>query len=214
MNGDHDNESSQRMDRDPRPQTDLRRAHPLALALIDRLRAQEHARVLDFGRGSGRNTAALESAGLDVRSVADVDLQSFTAASEFDGAISTHALLHGTPQTVSRMLRTIADALKTGAPLYATFASAADARYGKGTRIDDDTFAPDDGDEQGVAHIYFTEHTLRAMLERNFGIDALQERSVDDIVGRWAHSNRPHGAVHWFVQARRLSLCHPEPVEG
>ncbi|HKU68738.1 MAG TPA: hypothetical protein VJP85_13250 [Candidatus Baltobacteraceae bacterium] len=184
-------------------ETNLRRAHPLALALARRLHAQPHARVLDFGSGSGRNTAALEAAGFTVRSVPDAQVQTFRANREFDAAVGTHALLHGTPAAVSQMLRAIANALKAGAPLYVTFASVSDARYGKGTRIGDDTFAPDEGDERGVAHVYFRERGLRDILERDFVVESLDERNVDEIAGRWAHAQQPRGSVHWFVQARR-----------
>lgn len=183
--------------------TNLRRAHPLALALIERLRSQPHARVLDFGSGSGRNTAALQSAGFDVLAIPDAQVETFSVEPGFDGAISTHALLHGTPRAVRGMLHAIADVLQAGAPLYATFASKADSRYGRGTRVDEDTFAPDAGDEQGVAHAYFDERGLREMLGNEFVVESLQEHNVDDVAGRWAHAEKPQGSVHWFVRARR-----------
>jgi hypothetical protein len=183
--------------------TNLRRAHPLALALIERLRLQPHARVLDFGSGSGRNSAALQSAGFTVLAVPDALVETFCAERGFAGAISTHALLHGTPASVRDMLRAISDVLLAGAPLYATFASKADTRYGKGTHVDDDTFAPNEGDERGVAHVYFDERGLREMLDRRFVVESLQEHDVDEIAGRWAHAEKPRGSVHWFVHARR-----------
>lgn len=101
------------------------------------------------------------------------------------------------------MLHAVADVLQTGAPLYATFASKADARYGRGTRVDEDAFAPDEGDEQGVAHAYFDERALREMLEHEFIVESLEEHNVDDVAGRWAHAEKPQGSVHWFVRARR-----------
>jgi hypothetical protein len=183
--------------------SNLRRAHPLALELIDRLRSQPHARVIDFGSGSGRNTAALESAGFTVLAVTDPQVETFSAETRFDGAISTHALLHGTPARVRAMLRAIAGVLRTGAPLYATFASKADSRYGKGTHVDEDTYAPDEGDERGVAHVYFDERGLRGMLDREFIVESLREHGVDDVAGRWAHAEKPQGSVHWFAHARR-----------
>jgi SAM-dependent methyltransferase len=182
-------------------ETNLRRAHPLAIALVERLRTRTHARILDVGSGSGRNTDALKAAGFAVHSVPDAQLATFSVPPDFDAAISTHALLHGTAVTVAELLARIAHALKAGAPFYATFASTRDARYGKGTRIDDETFAPREGDEKGVAHVYFNERRLRDLLAPHFTIESLEERNVDEIVGRWAHAEKPRGSVHWFVHA-------------
>lgn len=178
-------------------------AHPLAVALIERLRSCPSARVLEIGSGSGRNTAALIDAGFSVEAVPDRSAGEFSAAYGFDAALSTHGLLHGAPPAIAHVLDLIASALKPNAPLYATFGSTADARYGKGTRLDEDTFAPDEGDEIGVAHAFFGGRKLREMLERGFTIESMEERAVDEIVGAWAHAERPQGSVHWIVRAAR-----------
>lgn len=158
---------------------------------------------MELGAGSGRNTAALAHAGHTVCAVPDDRANDFEADGPFDAAVSTHALLHGTPHTITNALKKLAGLLRPGAPLYATFGSKSDARYGKGTRIDDRTFAPDSGDERGVAHAYFDENELRAVLERWFTVESIEEHRVDDVVGRWAHAERPQGSVHWFVRATR-----------
>lgn len=162
-----------------------------------------NARILDFGCGSGRNTRAFREAGYDVDAIADAEMAAFTPQSRYDAALSTHALLHGTPQTIRASLTSLGTALRPGAPLYATFASKRDARYGKGVQLDANTFAPKCGDEAGVAHSYFDEAQLREMLSEQFVIEALEETSVDEIVGSWAHAQRPIGSVHWFVRAVR-----------
>lgn len=133
----------------------------------------------------------------------DAHVQTFSSEPGFDAAITTHALQHGTPAIAARLVDVIATLLNAGGPLYATFGSTNDARYGKGTHIDADTFAPELGDEEGVAHVYFTEDRLRELLDPYFIIESLEEHSVDEIVGRWAHAQQPQGSVHWFVQARR-----------
>ena len=184
--------------------SNLRRPHPLAVALIERLQTQPGAAVIDFGAGSGRNTSALQAAGFNVCGVRDSETATFTPAHEFDAAVSTHALLHGTNSTVVSMLQSLANGLKPHAPFYATFASKHDSRYGQGTRIERGVFAPDTGDEAGVAHVYFDEAGLRGVLGPYFVIEALEERNVDAVVGRWAHEQRPDGSVHWFVYARRV----------
>jgi Methyltransferase domain len=182
--------------------------HPLAATLIERLQSRARGSVLDFAAGSGRNTRALRAAGFVVVAIDDV-----AAASEspfagvhdrFDAALSTHGLLHGTLASVASRLDAIGGRLVPCGLLYATFGSIDDARFGHGKRFDDATFAPDDGDEAGVAHVYFDRDRLVGLLKPHFEIESLDEHRVDDIVGTWAHAQRPlRGAAHWFVTARK-----------
>jgi len=178
------------------PELAPRPPHPLALALIERLRGRPGARVLEVGAGSGRNTRALRAAGFEVCAL---PVQRPCAA-----CLTTHALLHGTPASLAVQLDDIAAALELSAPLFATFASVRDARYGTGSALEPYVFAPDDGDEVGVAHVYFDEGRLRALLSPRFTIESMREVPVDDVAGTWAHERRPlRGAVHWFVVAMR-----------
>lgn len=168
--------------------------HPLALALIERLRVLPGARIREIGSGSGRNRDALLAAGLRVND-----------SERYDAALSTHGLLHGRPGDVADALAEVAATLESGAPFFATFGSRRDARFGKGRKIDANSYAPESGDEANVTHCYFDEAELRALLEPHFAIESLQETQVDEIAGTWAHPTAPlHGAVHWF--ARAISL--------
>jgi hypothetical protein len=176
------------------PEAVHRPPHPLALELIERLRARPGAQVLEIGAGSGRNTRALEAAGLRVCSL--------PADGPCAAALTTHALLHGTPSSLERALAMIADALEPGAQLFATFGSTGDARYGSGTEVESHVYAAQDGDERGVAHAYFDAARLRQLLAPHFAIDSMHEVKVDEIAGKWAHPTAPLlGAVHWFVVA-------------
>ncbi len=145
---------------------------------------------------------ALEAAGFEVHSIADG--AHITPRDEYyDGALSTHALLHGTPATVAAGLDAIARAVKRNAPLHATFASTRDARFGKGLRISKHVYATETGDEANVPHVYFTDAELRSLLEPRFSVESIQETAADEIIGRWAHGQPLHGVVHWFVRAIR-----------
>jgi hypothetical protein len=158
------------------------------------LRDRPGARVLEIGSGSGRNTRALHNAGFVVRSL-DEHPHALCAA-----ALSTHALLHGTPHSVATTLDRIADRLESRAPLFATFGSVRDARYGEGTRVEEFVYAPLLGDERGIAHVFFDERRLHALLCDRWEIELLEERNVDGIAGSWAHTGRPlQDAVHWFA---------------
>ena len=190
---------------DHSPQESNLRPHPLAAALIERLRSSPHARVLQIGIGSGRNRAALLACEFEVHSA---DEPPASALSSFDAALSTHTLLHGTRDRIAALVAAIAADLKVDAPCYATFGSKRDARCGKGSRLAPDTYAPDTGDEAGVPHTYFNEADLRELLEPHFIIESLEECHVDEIVGRWAHATQPEGSVHFFLVARNRGI-HP-----
>ncbi len=197
---------SERMSNDSPQAANLRRAHPLALALIERI-GTRGALVLDFGTGRGRNAAALRDAGLTVHAIDDADVQTaMLPPATYNAALGTHALLHGTPSIVARMLAGIARALRPDAPFYCTFASKRDSRYGNGIRLDEDTYAPQEGDEASVAHVYFDGTGLREALQGQFAIESLSETNAQTIVGSWAHAVPPEGTVHWFVRARKRAL--------
>ena len=199
----------------------FREAHPLARELIERI--DRGLDVLEIGPGSGRNFAML---------IAKADVTAFEsdekraaalraafpdharrilngsyarmpfADRSFSAVLSTHALLHGEPHDIEMALKEIARVSRHGARLFATFGSQRDARFGKGTRLGPQCFAPTAGDETGVAHTYFGEAKLRSLLS-DFKIERLDEVQVDAIAGTWAHAQKPlRDAVHWFVVAR------------
>ncbi|MBV9262690.1 MAG: methyltransferase domain-containing protein [Candidatus Eremiobacteraeota bacterium] len=183
-------------------------AHPLARALIERLRPERGARILEIGTGSGRNLRALQAAGLSVTSIDDARAacrDGIDAAGDgFTAGLSTHALLHGDSNSLTVTMHSIALALRSGGYLYASFGSSRDPRFGRGDRIDEFTFAPTEGDERGVSHVYYDEQRLRALLEPYFEVESLEEHAVDRIAGSWAHREEPlSGAIHWFAVARR-----------
>jgi SAM-dependent methyltransferase len=179
--------------------------HPLALALIQRLGGSGSS-VLDFACASGRNSAALRRAGLRVVMVEDASAASAAPfaglCGPFAAGLSTHGLLHGRAATIAENLRGIAALLAPGGLLYATFGSVRDARFGQGVRIDASTYAPEGGDERGVAHAFFDRDALETLLAAHFTLASLEERAVDEVAGSWAHHQRPlAGAVHWFAVA-------------
>jgi Methyltransferase domain len=181
--------------------------HPLAERLIERLQSGRNIRVLDFATGTGRNAEALRRAGFAVVVLSDEAAASDDAIENsshgFDAVLSTHGLLHGTAASVAARVRSIAECITAGGWLFATFGSTSDSRYGRGERIDDSSFAPAEGDEEGVAHAYFDRPSLRALLEPLLEIESLEEQGVDEVVGSWAHPQKPTGTAHWFAVARK-----------
>lgn len=177
------------------------RPHPLAAALRQRL--PPGARVLELGSGRGRNAAALREAGLHVHAISDEQTLSFTALHErFDGALSTHGFLHGRAEQIVTLLGNVAASLEPGAPLYATFGSTRDARFGRGIEIGKNAYAAKTGPERGVPHAFFDRAALTKLLRPEFAIESLTEQDVDGVVDPAAHV-AASGMVHWFVRAVR-----------
>jgi hypothetical protein len=170
--------------------------HPLAVRLAAVL--PHGARVL----GRGRSLPPLRDAGFALTIVAAGDEELHDANGPFDGALSTHALLHGTPAAVAQRVAAFAARLAPRGLLHATFGSFADTRY-PGVVYADGSWAPAAGSEQGVVHASFDAAGLRALL-RGFDIERGEEVAVAEIVGKWAHgADDAAPSVHWFVEARR-----------
>jgi hypothetical protein len=184
----------------PHDERDIEGPHPLALDLAAVLEPGE--RVLVVGPGRGRSLPPLAAAGVSVETL-PADAAPSERAAPYDAILSTHALLHGTRDSVAARVRALTARLRPGGRLYATFGSTRDPRSGSGVAIAGGGWAPADGDEAGVAHAFFDRPMLDAMLGECDSICA-EEHDVRDVVGRWAHArgDGPSPSVHWFVKAQ------------
>ncbi|GAC1305875.1 MAG: hypothetical protein NVSMB21_07980 [Vulcanimicrobiaceae bacterium] len=205
-------------------------AHALARELAERVAASvglgEMRSVLHIGLGSGRNVPPFLGARLRVAAVEGDEARATAAARRFAhqprvriaarledlcdaddasyaGALSTHALLHGTLAEIGAAIDAVRARLAPDAPFYATLGSTNDPRYGVGRRLAAATFAPLAGDETGIAHSYVDLAGARSLFAR-FVIESLEENHGGASVGRWAHGEAEAARiVHWYVRARR-----------
>jgi SAM-dependent methyltransferase len=201
--------------------------HPLVAALAASLPAG--ARVLVLGLGSGRHLPVLRAAGLLVDAVEADPARASAAlrrcagepgvriaraayrgplpfATGFEGALATHALLHGQPAEVGAALNAVANRLRPGARFYFTLGSSEDPRYGRGAQLGPLTWAAGDGPEAGVAHSYFDPAAARALLAA-WHVESLELQRAAQTAGRWAHAPaEAEELLHWFVRARRAEF--------
>jgi len=185
----------------PSPQVE----HPLASRLLEMyIAAGLRGPILEIAGGSGRNTRFL--LGANVPLVTTRDDEPYTqlpgGRGLYAAALSTHGYLHGTVAKLRAGMGELRRVLTDDAPIAITLGSVDDARFGFGDALDDNTYAPGDGDEAGIPHAYFDRDGVIELLRPLFTIDALDEVDVDEIVGSWAHDS-PGGMRHWFVIARR-----------
>ena len=198
--------------------------HPLVVALAEGLPAG--SRVLVVGVGSGRHIPPLLEASFHVDVVEEDAGRATTAAERFageprvrvaragyagsmpfaldyDGAVSTHALLHGSPPTIAVSVAAIGHRMRPGALFHLTLGSIRDPRCGGGVMIDDATWAAESGPESGVPHAFFDENAARALLSE-WDILSLDERSAAETAGRWAHARAETATmIHWFARLKR-----------
>jgi hypothetical protein len=181
--------------------------HPLAERLIARYRALGATLpIIEIAAGAGRNTRAFEAAGIPV--VATRDDEAYTQLpgerDAYAAAFSSHGYLHGASAKVRAGIAELRRVLVAGAPVFLTFGSIHDERFGFGEAFDEWTFAPGDGPEKGIPHAYFERDTIVELLH-GFTVESLDEVDATDIVGRWAHD--PDGEQlpirHWFATATR-----------
>jgi hypothetical protein len=204
--------------------------HPLALALADLVRSapSDGPRfVLALGGGSGRNIPPLLAAHLSVDILEEDPDRARALRDRFDreptvrvahgsyaepnifkqrynAVLSTHALLHGSPSSISAAIQALKDRLVPDADLMLTLGSASDPRFGTGQRIDAQTWTPEEGPEAGVPHVYYDREEAHTLL-RSFAVVSLREVYARDIVGSWAHApDRTPGIVHWFAHVTNI----------
>ena len=186
--------------------------HPLAtdLALLYRKQPLSGS-VIEIAAGSGRTTRFLVESGIPV--VSTRDDESYTqlpgGRGSYAASISTHGYLHGTIPKLRLGFAELRRVLRPGAPIFITLGSIHDARFGLGIAYDEATFAPGDGAEAGIPHVYFDRAGAIEVLAPAFTVALLDEVEVDAIVGRWAHES-PSGMCHWFAVAYRNDS--PTPV--
>jgi hypothetical protein len=126
----------------------------------------------------------------------------YPAAEPYAGALSTHALLHGSPANVAAALAAAHVRLAPGAPFFLTLGNKHDPRFGTGTLVGPDTYVDETGSERGVAHCYFDAVDVEALLA-GFALERLEEQSGS--AGAWAHDGtEAERIVHWFVRVQRL----------
>ena len=194
------------------------------IALHHEMRRRGIERVLDLGCGAGRHTVYLSQKGFEVYALdislegveltiqwladndlhADLHLAEITALPFpdcfFDVILSVSVLHHNTMSTIQSAIAEIKRVLRTGGLFFASECAKGDYQDGRGEKVENGTFlAPEDADQPGVPHHFFSEHEIGFLLQ-DFQVIQL-EKSEHEFLDR-------HGCnavtIRWDILAERL----------
>jgi len=105
--------------------------------------------------------------------------------SYFDATICVSTIYHQKLKEIQETISEIHRVLKKKGLLLANFHSKRSSRYGKGIKIEEDTFMDENGPEKGVLHHFVNENVLNELL-RNFKIVELDAR--EKMIGSYLRS--------------------------
>ncbi|MGQ9530448.1 MAG: class I SAM-dependent methyltransferase [Candidatus Bathycorpusculaceae bacterium] len=175
------------------------------------LEKNKKVRVLDLGCGAGRHTIYMASKdyeihGIDISAtglnltkerlkrqgleayLAKCDMKTLPyMGSCFDAVISLHAIYHQKLEGIQKTISEIHRILRKNGLLLINFLSKRTYSYGKGVKVEENTFVMEEGPEEGVFHHFCDEEELKYLF-RSFHIVNLElvEKEVEGkLQSRW-----------------------------
>jgi len=179
------------------------------------LKDQQTERILDLGCGAGRHLVyfakqGFETHGIDVSktglqkaknslkavklnaSLIKCDMKALPYIGDcFDAVISLYTTYHNTKQGIKDTIAETHRTLRKKGYLLLNFHSRRSGKFGKGIRIEEDTFMQDYGPEKGILHHFVDEDEIYELL-KGFKVLELQPEE---------HEIEGYLRSHWMVLA-------------
>ena len=176
----------------------------IVVSLASILEKRKAKRILDLGCGSGRHVIYLaergfEAYGADISEtglkltnkrlrsrkleaeIIKCDMKSLPyVRSCFEAVICVQTIYHQKLRGIQETISDVHRVLKRNGLFLANFHSRRSGKYGKGIKVEENTFKQENGAEKGVLHHFIDENELRELLE-DFEIVDLEakEKMID-----------------------------------
>ncbi len=174
-------------------------------------------KILDLGCGSGRNLIYIGKKGFSVTGIENSNeavilatnwvkkekLNNATimrgdfkkinyASNSFDMVICIHAIYHGKLEDIEKSLYEIKRVMKKGGLLLITFLSIKDEKFGKGKKVEKNSYQTNSTIEKGVVH-HFSDKAEILRLFQDYLLIKVVHRKETKKTGHW----------HWVVEAKK-----------
>ena len=193
------------------------------IPFVSRLKIEGAKRVYDLGCGAGRHTVYLAREGFEVyasdiapdgleetrKRLKEENLRAEVVPSDlsaipypdsfFDAVVAVRVVYHGVRDDVEACLGEVHRTLRGGGLFFVSFKSTQADDYGKGRRIDGNTFVKVGGIEDGIPHYFIDRTELERLMEK---FELLQIDHEEEWVVHESGNNTRD--AHWIVCARRL----------
>jgi ubiquinone/menaquinone biosynthesis C-methylase UbiE len=166
----------------------LEKPDEIVVNLASVLEKRKAKRVLDLGCGAGRHVIYLadrgfEAHGADISEIGlkltrkrlrnrklkaeimrcDMKLMPYVDSC-FDAVICVNTVYHQKLKEIQKTISEIHRVLKEKGLLLTNFHSKRSSKYGKGIRVEENTFMQENGPEKGILHHFVDENELRELL--------------------------------------------------
>ena len=192
-----------------RPEYALEEPDEILVKVVKFLRKRKILKVLDLGCGAGRHVVYMASQTFEVYGVdisetglkmtkerlkansldaflvrCDMKFQPFIHSC-FDMVICLNTIYHQRLKEIQQTILEVHRILKNKGYFLVNFHSKRSYRYGKGVKVEENTYMDDDGPEKGVLHHFVDEAELKQLF-RNFRI--VRKRLNEHMVKGWLRS--------------------------
>lgn len=189
----------------------------------------DNKNILDLGCGAGRHCRYFASLGFNVYGcdISEIGLR-FTIErlskdnlkaqlvrsdmsaipwkdNFFHVIVSYNVIHHNTINSIKKCISEIHRTLKKGGHFFLKVKSTIDTTYEQGKQIEDNTFVPTFGPEEGIPHHFFTQKEIMDLL-KDFNIIQLIQLSVHTLVHNKEKVNGING--HWCVVGEKPDTKH------